>query len=309
MSLELPSTLLPYRIDSLELLAVIGALLTLHGLEALDKQGRITPLGRKMAQLPLEPVYARVLLASFAEGCPREIIDLVSLLGSKDQLIINTASTREQANAARQKFIHRTGDHMMLLNILRAYEELDSKDERKAWCMDNFVSFKAMQSVLDARKQLRERVERLGLGDWEESVGDDAEPVLNALVGGLFANTALLQEDGSYRHTLTKQVGRPDHHFSFRLLSADTSIHLSQNVAIHPSSTLHNKKAPAIVYDELVLTTKTYARGVSSVPPKAIRQKVSRALSSRLNTAAEADLGGAQAPSVFNSSRPLAGEE
>ncbi|KAG0659288.1 putative ATP-dependent RNA helicase dhr2 [Rhodotorula mucilaginosa] len=245
--------------------SIIGALLTLHGLEALDKQGRITPLGRKMAQLPLEPVYARVLLASFAEGCPREIIDLVSLLGSRDQLIINTASTREQATAARQKFIHRTGDHMMLLNILRAYEELDGKDERKAWCMDNFVSFKAIQSVLDARKQLRERVERLGLGDWEESVGDDAEPVLNALVGGLFANTALLQEDGSYRHTLTKQ-----------------------NVAIHPSSTLHNKKAPAIVYDELVLTTKTYARGVSSVPPKAIRQK---------------------APSVFNSSRPLAGEE
>lgn len=160
-----------------------------------------------MAQLPLEPVYARVLLASFAEGCPREIIDLVSLLGSRDQLIINTASTREQANAARQKFVHRTGDHMMLLNILRAYEELDGKDERKAWCMDNFVSFKAIQSVLDARKQLRERVERLGLGDWEESVGDDAEPVLNALVGGLFAKTALLQEDGSYRHTLTKQVG------------------------------------------------------------------------------------------------------
>ena len=180
--------------------------MTLHGLEALDKQGRITKLGRQMAQLPLEPVYARVLLTSFAEGCPREIIDLVSLLGSRDQLLINTASTREQANAARQKFVHRTGDHMLLLNILRAYEELDGKDERKAWCKDNFVSFKAIQSVLDARKQLRERVERLGLGDWEESVGDEAEPVLNALVGGLFANTALLQEDGSYRHTLTKQV-------------------------------------------------------------------------------------------------------
>lgn len=250
--------------------------MTLHGLEALDKQGRITPLGRKMAQLPLEPVYARVLLASFAEGCPREIIDLVSLLGSRDQLIINTASTREQANAARQKFVQRTGDHMMLLNILRAYEELDGKDERKAWCMDNFVSFKAIQSVLDARKQLRERVERLGLGDWEESVGDDAEPVLNALVGGLFANTALLQEDGSYRHTLTKQVGLPGPPtaaFACRPLTP-TSQPPFQNVAIHPSSTLHNKKAPAIVYDELVLTTKTYARGVSSVPPKAIRQKV-----------------------------------
>lgn len=53
-----------------------------------------------------------------------------------------------------------------------------------------------------------------------------------------------------------------------------TCARISQTVAIHPSSTLHNKKAPAIIYDELVLTTKTYARGVSSVPPKSIRNKV-----------------------------------
>lgn len=62
-----------------------------------------------------------------------------------------------------------------------------------------------------------------------------------------------------------------------------------QNVAIHPSSTLHNKKAPAIVYDELVLTTKTYARGVSSVAPKAIRQKVSELAFTRSPLRAETD--------------------
>lgn len=230
-----------------------------------------------MASLPLDPVYARVLLASFAEGCPREIVDLVSLLGSKDQLLINTAATRDLAHAARQKFVHRRGDHLLLLNILRAFEELDERDERKAWCRDNFVSYKAMLAVLDARKQLRERVERLGLGEWSQSVGDEDEPVLNALVGGLFANTALRQEDGTYRHTLTKQVR---HRFLF-LRSRRTPTPFppparSQVVAIHPSSTLHNKKAPAILYDELVLTTKTYARGVSSIEPTQIRSKVRR---------------------------------
>ncbi|BGP59678.1 Salivary acidic proline-rich phosphoprotein 1/2 [Rhodotorula toruloides] len=189
------------------------AILTLIGLNALGKRGKITPLGRQMAQLPLDPVYARVRVASFVEGCPREMIDLVSLVGAKDQLLINTSSTRDAANAARQKFVHRSGDHMMLLNILRAYEELDGKDEQ-------FV-----------------RGRRGGAG-------------LNALIGGLFANTALRQEDGSYRHTMTKQF-----------------------VAIHPSSTLHGKKVPAIIYDELVLTTKMYARGVSSIEPSQIRSK------------------------------------
>lgn len=226
-----------------------------------------------MAQLPLDPVYARVLVASFVEGCPREIIDLVSLLGSKDQLLINTSSTRDAANAARQKFVHRTGDHMMLLNILRAYEELDGKDERKQWCKDNFISFKAMSSVLDARKQLLERAQRLKLGDPDASAGDEAEPVLNALIGGLFANTALRQEDGSYRHTMTKQVRASA---ASRLLRPSDPLLPSQLVAIHPSSTLHGKKAPAIIYDELVLTTKTYARGVSSIEPSQIRSKVRR---------------------------------
>lgn len=286
--------------------AVTGALLTLFGLGALNKQGRITPLGRQMAQLPLDPVFSRVLLASFAEGCPREIIDLVSLLGVKDQLLINTAATRDQANAARQKFLHRTGDHLTLLNVLRAYEELDGKDERKAWCKDNYISFKAMQQALDARKQLRERAARLELGDAEQSAGDEAEPVLQALVGGLFANTALRQEDGSYRHTLTKQVRFFP---SFTLPPRKFMRPTPQLVSIHPSSTLHNKKVHAIVYDELVLTTKTYARGVSSVDPNSMRRQV-RSPTRSLPFCHTADLrtrgrtrSPEQAPSVFNSSQ------
>ncbi|GAA5915840.1 hypothetical protein JCM6882_006816 [Rhodosporidiobolus microsporus] len=230
--------------------SILFALVTLRGLEAVDAKGRITPLGRSMASLPLDPVYARVLLASFAEGCPREVIDLVSLINASDQLLPNSSSTRDQASAARSKFIHRSGDHMMLLNILKAFDELEGNDERKAWCKANFVSLKALRSVLEARKQLRERVGRQKLGEWDQSAGDEAEPVLAALVGGLFANTALRQEDGTYRHTLTKQI-----------------------VNIHPSSSLHNKKVPAIIYDELVMTTKTYARGVSSIPPMFIRDK------------------------------------
>ncbi|GAA5982727.1 hypothetical protein JCM11641_007769 [Rhodosporidiobolus odoratus] len=233
--------------------AIVFALLTLHGLDALSPKGRITPLGLQMASLPLDPIYARVLLSSFSEGCPKDIINLVALLGSNDQLLINNSATRDLANAARSKFIHRSGDHLMLLNILRAYEELGSLGEKKSWCKENFVSFKAMNSVLDARKQLKERCERLDLGDVEVSVGESeeaAEVILGALVRGLFANTAVRMEDGTYRHVMTKQL-----------------------VSIHPSSSLHNKKVPAIVYNELVLTTKTYARGVSSIPPEFIRKK------------------------------------
>jgi ATP-dependent RNA helicase DHX33 len=157
-----------------------------------------------MASLPLEPVLARVLLQSFAHGCPKEIIDLVSLLGSRDSLLVNSLNSRDEANAARKKFHHRSGDHFMLLNILRAYEDTDAK-ERKSWCKENFINVRAMSHVLEARKQLIERCGRLGL-DSESSTGEEVEPVLNSLVAGLFANTAILQPDGSYRHSLSRQV-------------------------------------------------------------------------------------------------------
>ncbi|GAA5907222.1 uncharacterized protein JCM6883_006182 [Sporobolomyces salmoneus] len=246
--------------------ALMFALLTLNGLGAINKKGKITPLGLQMAQLPLDPVYARVLIASFTEGCPNEAINLVALLGSKEQILAVSSANRDAANEARRKFVHRSGDHLTLLNILQAFEELEvneneeagrRQNERKQWCRENFISFKAMLQVLDARKQLRERCERLKIGDWRVSCfgGEDGrvgehEPVLNSLVGGLFSNTAIRNEDGTYRHNITRQP-----------------------IAIHPSSSMHNRKASAIVYDELVLTTKTYARGVSEIDPRSIRNK------------------------------------
>ncbi|POY72033.1 hypothetical protein BMF94_4948 [Rhodotorula taiwanensis] len=245
--------------DAPSVTSIQGALHRLHGLGALGEKSRITPLGRQMAQLPLDPIFSRVLLEAFRQGCPREVIDLVSLLGVKDQLIINTSATREQANEARQKFTHRSGDHLFLINILRAYEELDGTDEKKAWCKDNYISYKAMQLALDSRKQLRERAERLDLGDWEDTLNDEPEPIIASLVAGLFANAATKQPDDSYRNMMTKQV-----------------------VTIHPSSTVFSKKPLGIIYDELALTTKTYARGVSIVDPRLLPR---------------------QAPGVFNALR------
>ncbi|GAA6009758.1 hypothetical protein JCM11491_001088 [Sporobolomyces phaffii] len=250
--------------------ALMYAMLTLHGLGAMTAKGAITKVGLEMAQLPLDPVYAKVVLASFVQGCPLEAINLVALLGSKEQILAVSSHHRDEATERRKKFQHRSGDHWTLLNILEAFEELgqhapgDAREERKEWCRQHFISYKAMLQVLDARKQLRERIERLKLGDWETScrtdfggedgakVGEEGyEQVLNALTAGLFSNVAIRNEDGTYRHAITRSA-----------------------IAIHPSSSMHNRKAPAIVYDELVLTTKTYARGVSEIDPRTIRNQV-----------------------------------
>lgn len=163
-----------------------------------------------MASLPLEPRQAKILLSSFDYGCTSEIIDILALLGSADQLLTVPHAHRETAATAREKFVHRTGDHLMLLNILKAYEELCASmpalKERRAWCKDHFLSIKILNNVLDARKQLRERVERMG-ADWKaasqktEDMDAQAkeEAILRCITEGMRINTAMKLDDGSYR--------------------------------------------------------------------------------------------------------------
>ena len=193
--------------------SIAAALMELVGLGALDNKGKINATGRQMASLPLEPRQAKTLLASFEHGCTSEIIDLLALLGSADQLLSVPFKHRDAATEARSKFIHRTGDHMMLLNILRAYEEvLNSASftavDKKEWCNDHFLSMKVLNQVLEARKQIRERVERMDKS-WKASSGTDNndDAILTCLLEGHFTNTAMRMPDNTYRRTSGAMVG------------------------------------------------------------------------------------------------------
>lgn len=276
--------------------AMAAALMELHGLGALNDDGKITIVGRQMASLPLEPRQAKALLASFAHGCPLEMVDLLSLLGSADSLLAVPHNQRDEAAEARSKFIHRSGDHMMLLNILRTFEDIcgtmKSVKERRAWCRDHFLSLKTLNQVLDTRKQLRERIERMNLGfDWKVSCGDNIDLILQCLLEGNFVNTAMRMPDGSYRRTTGNMVSGAAlssrtilsvHGFP-RLesrLPGNTSLTAAlvlahpQRIKIHPSSILQGRRVDAIVFSELVYTSAIYARTVSSIPLIWLRTKV-----------------------------------
>lgn len=177
---------------------------------------RITPLGRQMAMLPLEPSLAKTLLDSVRLGCTREIVDLLAILEQADKVLINTTATREAATEAHSKFVHRTGDHLMLLNVLHTYDDLSgpnkADDDRtsmgvRSWCKDNFVSARAMSNVVATRRQLRQRCDQLAI-DWTTSCGEDPEPILRSLLGGQSLRAALRQPDGTLVQLSTKLVRR-----------------------------------------------------------------------------------------------------
>ena len=124
--------------------ALVRALEQLCLLEAVEGEG-LTPLGRQMAHLPLEPHLARAILTSPVNqslqisfhcvdhlspplpprqehGCSEEILSIVALLSVDSVLYTPAAEQREKALAAREKFTSPEGDHIMLLNVYHGYK-------------------------------------------------------------------------------------------------------------------------------------------------------------------------------------------
>ncbi|KAL4807292.1 P-loop containing nucleoside triphosphate hydrolase protein [Aspergillus unguis] len=231
--------------------ALEKALLQLLSIEALDDDGSISDIGSHIAKLPLTPTLGRVLLAAseFGPDCLIDVIDIISCL-SVENIFLNTTSEekKEAAEVARRDLYRREGDHLTMLATVRSYASENT--DRKAWAERHLVSHRAMQSVMDVRKQLTTQCRQAKLlpisaeAQGSDTSMRDPSPVsiLKSFLRGFSTNTARLVPDGSYRTV----VG-------------------NQTVAIHPSSVLFGKKVEAILYNEFVFTNRSYARGVSAV--------------------------------------------
>jgi len=78
---------------------LISAMESLFALGALDDEGLLTKLGRLMAEFPLEPQLAKMMLTSVDLGCSDEIITVVSMLSVQNVFY----RPREKQNIADQK--------------------------------------------------------------------------------------------------------------------------------------------------------------------------------------------------------------
>jgi HrpA-like RNA helicase len=240
---------------------VLSALKTLWLLSVLDNSKRLTKMGRQMALFPLDPTHARSLFASHEHGCTPQVLSIISVLSTSSKLFIDVSEQRESAAEARRVFAHVRGDHLTVLNVIRAYEDMSrgsgridreaqgweaecveevkkkamgkTKAERKEWCRRYWVNERTLIEAREIRKQLQGICERLG---WTENLQDSGggseqqeESILLSLGSGLVQNSAFLQPDGSYKQTMGYS-----------------------NVKVHPGSVLAGRRVPAIVYDELV---------------------------------------------------------
>jgi HrpA-like RNA helicase len=124
--------------------ALLGALEQLYALGALNDQGKISSLGRQMSLFPVEPTFAKVLIQSKANKCTQEAIDIVSML-SVDPIFFTPQDKRDEATSSKRKFMNFEGDHVTLLNVMRAYQE--SKGDA-SWCQDHFINARSMKQIM-----------------------------------------------------------------------------------------------------------------------------------------------------------------
>ncbi|XP_034716283.1 ATP-dependent RNA helicase DHX8 isoform X2 [Etheostoma cragini] len=218
---------------------LITAMEQLYTLGALDDEGLLTRLGRRMAEFPLEPMLCKMLIMSVHLGCSEEMLTIVSML-SVQNIFYRPKDKQAQADQKKTKFFQLEGDHLTLLAV---YNSWKNNKFSNPWCFENFIQARSLKRAQDIRKQMMSIMDRHKLD--VVSCGAATVRVQKAICSGFFRNTARKHPHDGYRTLIDQQV-----------------------VYLHPSSTLFNRQPEWLVYHELVLTTKEYMREVTTIDPR-----------------------------------------
>ncbi|EDO32629.1 predicted protein, partial [Nematostella vectensis] len=138
---------------------LMRALELLNYLGALDDNGDLTELGSMMAEFPLDPQLAKMVIASCEFNCSNEILSITSML-SVPQVFLRPNEAKKAADESKMKFAHIDGDHLTLLNVYHAYKQ---NHEDTQWCYDNFIQHRSMKSADNVRGQLARIMDRFNL--------------------------------------------------------------------------------------------------------------------------------------------------
>jgi ATP-dependent RNA helicase DHX8/PRP22 len=141
---------------------MITALEQLYALGALDDEGLLTRIGRKMADFPLDPPLSKMLIKSVDYGCSEEALTIVAMLQAGGQVYYRPKDKQAQADAKKAKFHQPEGDLLTLLvgedahrraDIKAVYNGWKASKFSNPWCFENFIHTRAMKTAQDVRKR------------------------------------------------------------------------------------------------------------------------------------------------------------
>jgi ATP-dependent helicase HrpA len=230
----------------------------LHELGAIDRavdqagpglRPRLTPLGRKLAQLPVDPRMARMVLEADRVGCVREVLVIAAALSIQDPRE-RPMERQQAADEKHRRFADPGSDFLAYLNLweyLQDQQRALSSSQFRKLCKAEFLHYLRVREWQDLHGQLRQVAKGLGISPGTRSPAARADPqhVHTALLAGLLSHIGVKDTDKQ------EYLGARGARF-----------------AVFPGSALFKKPPRWAMAAELVETSRLWGRIVARIEPE-----------------------------------------
>ncbi|MGW2330565.1 ATP-dependent RNA helicase HrpA [Streptomyces sp. NPDC001700] len=219
----------------------------LHALDGKQKdpRKRLTPVGRKLAQLPVDPRLARMVLEADRNGCVREVMVIAAALSIQDPRE-RPSDKQAQADQQHARFKDESGDFLAFLNLWKYIRERQKELSSSAFrrmCRNEYLNYLRIREWQDIYSQLRTVAKTMDIQLSEQDAAPD--PIHQSLLSGLLSHVGLKDTEKN------------------EYLGAR-----SAKFAVFPGSALFKKPPRWVMSAELVETSRLWARVNAKIEPE-----------------------------------------
>lgn len=206
---------------------------------------RLTAQGKRLAQLPVDPRLAKMLLSAVNLGCVWEVMIIVAALSIQDPR--ERPQEKQQASDEKhRRFADKKSDFLAFLNLWNYVQEQQkalTKNQFRRLCQKDFLNYLRIREWQDIYHQIRLTVREMGLPINSEPA--QYQQIHTALLSGLLAHIGMKEAEKQ------QYLGARNAHF-----------------AIFPNSVLFKKQPKWVMAAELVETSKLWGRMVAEIDPE-----------------------------------------
>ncbi|KAH3665527.1 hypothetical protein OGAPHI_003713 [Ogataea philodendri] len=211
-------------------------------LGALDNFGKLTALGKKMSNFPIDPALSRLLIvSSFSQfQCSKEMITIVTMLSIPPIFVRPThdAALQRRSDSVREKFQVAESDHLTLLNIFNLFKANGCQER---WCTKNFLQYKSLRRAVEIHTQLSQI---MGSQKLAITSNPDWDVIRKCLCASYFHQAAQFKKYGEF-----------------------VNLRTGLQMRLHPTASLYGlgDLPKYVIYHELLLTGREYMNYVTAV--------------------------------------------
>jgi RNA helicase HrpA len=230
-------------IDPPEKEAIRSAFENLIILGALNRNNGVTEIGKKMARMPVDPSFSRMIIAAEEYGCIDQVLTVVAAFSSRRPIFWrprDNCEDMDRANLAHLRFKNPSSDFLTIIDV---FEQFIVSSDRNFFCRINYLNSRTLWEMIQIKRQLIGILKGVRI-----TSSTDVEKITKAIGSGLVQNICR----SGIRHQYIRG---------------------GQGVFVHPSSALFgNDYINWIIAQEIRTTKRTYALNCAKIEKEWIEE-------------------------------------